>query len=99
MLPGHGSGAHLLALGTGGVPAAVLMCAASIDADPRPYLLPVLVVVLYTTALICYDEFMFHRKWCGRLETVLHRLLVFGNGSAWLAWMHWCFVRGGGCGV
>ena len=23
---------------------------------------------------------------------------VFGNGVAWLAWMHWCFVRGEGYG-
>jgi hypothetical protein len=43
--------------------------------------------------MICYDEFVFHRKRCGRYETMLHRLLVFGNGIAWLAWMHWCFVR------
>ena len=58
-------------------------------------LLPIIVVALFTATLICYDEFVFHRKRCGVYETLLHRLLVFGNGVAWLAWMHWCFVREG----
>lgn len=86
---------HLLALATGGFPLAVLMGWASLVPDPRFLLLPILVAVLYTTTLICYDEFVFHRKRCKRLETLMHRLLVFGNGGAWLAWMHWLFVEGG----
>jgi hypothetical protein len=90
--PEHHS--ELLAL-AGGLPLFVLMCAASVLPRPEVLLLPVIVVVLFTTAMICYDEFVFHRKRCGRYETVLHRLLVFGNGAAWLAWMSWCFVRGG----
>ncbi len=84
---------ELLALGGGGVPLFVLMAAASLVASPQFLLVPILVVVLFTTVLICYDEFVFHRKRCGTYETILHRLLVFGNGFAWLAWMHWCFAR------
>jgi hypothetical protein len=89
---------ELAALAGGGVPLFVLMAAASVLPRPQPLLLPILAVVLLTAALICYDEFVFHRKRCGAYETTLHRLLVFGNGLAWLAWMHWCFVRGGGHG-
>ncbi len=86
---------ELLALGAGGVPLFVLMALASLSAQPLNFLLPVVVLVLGITALICYDEFIYHRKRCGRLETALHRLLVFGNGLAWLAWADWVFVRGG----
>jgi hypothetical protein len=89
--PEHHS--ELLALAGGGVPLFVLMALASVISRPAALLLPVMVVVLFTTVAICYDEFVFHRKRCGRYETVLHRLLVFGNGLAWLAWSHWCFVR------
>jgi hypothetical protein len=82
-----------LALLGGGVPLFAMMAAASIVARPQALLLPILVVVLATTTVIAYDEFVYHRKRCGVYETFLHRLLVFGNGLAWLAWMHWCFVR------
>jgi len=85
---------ELLALGAGGVPLFVLMAAASVLERPALLLIPVSVCVLFTAVLICYDEFVFHRKRCGVYETMLHRLLVFGNGVAWLAWMNWCFVRG-----
>jgi hypothetical protein len=84
---------ELLALAGGGLPLFVLMSLASLLARPALLLIPVLIVVLFTTVMICYDEFVFHRKRCGRYETMLHRLLVFGNGAAWLAWTHWCFVR------
>jgi hypothetical protein len=84
---------ELIALGGGGVPLFVLMAVASLLTRPAVLLVPVLVVALFTTVMICYDEFVFHRKRCGRYETILHRLLVFGNGAAWLAWTHWCFVR------
>jgi hypothetical protein len=84
---------ELLALAGGGLPLFVLMAAASVVPRPQWLLIPVLLVLLFTAVLICYDEFVFHRKRCGAYETVLHRLLVFGNGIAWLAWMHWCFVR------
>ena len=72
----------------------MLMAAASVVPRPQLLLIPVLLVVLFTAVVISYDEFVFHRKRCGTYDTVLHRLLVFGNGIAWLAWMHWCFVRG-----
>jgi hypothetical protein len=84
---------ELAALAAGGVPLFGLMAIASFLRRPVVLLIPVMVVVLFTTVLICYDEFVFHRKRCGPAETVLHRLLVLGNGAAWLAWSHWCFVR------
>jgi hypothetical protein len=84
---------HLLALASGGVPLFALMAASSVLARPAVLLVPILVLVLYTATLICFDEFVFHRVRCTKLETLLHRLLVFGNGVAWLAWMNWCFVR------
>jgi hypothetical protein len=87
---------ELLALAGGGLPLFVLMALASLLERPHVLLIPILVVLLFTVVLICYDEFVFHRKRCGRYETLLHRLLVFGMGVAWLAWMHWCFVRGDG---
>ena len=87
--------AHLLALAGGGVPLFALMAAASISSQPAQFLVPVLVVLIYTTVMICYDEFVFHRR-CGRFETVAHRLLTCGNGLAFLAWAHWCFVREAG---
>jgi hypothetical protein len=84
---------ELVALAGGGLPLFVLMAAASVVPRPQLLLVPVLLVVLFTAVVISYDEFVFHRKRCGAYETFLHRLLVFGNGIAWLAWMHWCFVR------
>jgi hypothetical protein len=89
---------ELVALAGGGLPLFGLMAAASVVPRPELLLLPIIIVVLFTAATICYDEFVFHRKRCGRYETLLHRLLVFGNGLAWLAWMHWCFVRETGHG-
>jgi hypothetical protein len=83
--------AHLLALASGGVPLFVLLAFASLSPQPLRFLLPVLVLLIYTTVLISYDEFVFHRR-CGRYETAMHRLLTFGNGFAFLAWSHWCFV-------
>jgi hypothetical protein len=86
---------ELLAMAAGGGPLFVVMALASVSARPLLWLLPAVVIVMATTAMICYDEFVFHRKRCRWLETLLHRLLVFGQGVAWLAWAHWCFVRGG----
>src|SRR5688572_10274387 len=91
--PEHNS--HVAALAGGGVPLFALMAAASVIARPQVLLLPIIVVVGYTVVLICYDEFVYHRKRCGRFETVTHRMLTLGNGVAWLAWMHWIFVRHG----
>jgi hypothetical protein len=86
--------AHLAALGAGGIPLFFLMAGASLSTRPLGLLLPTLVVLILTVVLICYDEFLFHRR-CGRFEVLTHRLLTFGNGLAFLAWAHWCFVRGG----
>ena len=83
--------AHVLALASGGLPLFVLLAFASLSSQPLRFLLPVLVLLIYTVVLISYDEFVFHRR-CGRFETVMHRLLTFGNGLAFLAWTHWCFV-------
>jgi hypothetical protein len=86
--------AHLAALGGGGVPLFCLMAAASVSSRPLGLLLPILVVLILTVVLICYDEFLFHRR-CGVFEVLTHRVLTIGNGLAFLAWAHWCFVRGG----
>jgi hypothetical protein len=85
--------AHVAALGAGGIPLFVLMAAASLSTRPLSLLLPTLVALVLTVVMICYDEFLFHRR-CGRYEVLMHRLLTFGNGMAFLAWAHWCFVRG-----
>ena len=82
---------HRLALYTGGVPMLGLMIAATAF-EARWLLIPIIGVALWTTALICYDEFVFHRQRCSTHETWLHRMTVFGNGAAWLAWVHYCFV-------
>ena len=84
--------AHLLGLATGGIPLFVLMTLASLAARPALFLVPVLVFLIYTVVVVCYDEFVFHRR-CGWYETCLHRMLTFGNGLAFLAWVHWCFTR------
>ena len=85
---------ELIALAGGGFPLFCLMIFASASARPELYLLPIIIALLFTVAMICYDEFVYHRRACGRYETMLHRGLVFGNGAAWLAWMHWIYVRG-----
>jgi hypothetical protein len=77
----------------------VLMVAASLSARPLAWLLPAVGLVMATTVMICYDEFVFHRKRCRGFETILYRVLVLGQGVAWMAWAHWCFVRGGNHGM
>jgi hypothetical protein len=90
----HEHHSHMLALGAGGV-VFVLMTLASVADDSLPWLLPVIVALLVTVMLICYDEFAFHVRRCKSFETRLHRMLVFGNGAAFLCWLHWVFVAGG----
>jgi hypothetical protein len=84
---------EIVALALGGAPLAVIMAAASLSADPRPYLVPALVATMFTVACVCHDEFVYHRHACGRLESLFHRTLIFGNGLAFLAWFYWAFVR------
>jgi hypothetical protein len=89
--------AHFWALAAGGGSVCALMTIASVSARPLVWLLPVVVAVIGTVVLICYDEMVHHRRRRpGRYETALHRTLVLGNGAAFLAWAHWCFVRCGG---
>jgi hypothetical protein len=83
--------AEAAALGLGGVPMFVLMWLAMMHPKPTVWLIPILVVLIYTVVAISYDEFVFHIKRCGRLENAYHRMLVFGNGVAWLAWFHFIF--------
>ena len=83
--------AELAALSLG-VPLFALMATASIVADPHPWLLPIVAVALVMAGFIVFDETRFHRA-CGTYETVLHRLLVGGNGIAFLAWLSWCFAQ------
>lgn len=87
--------AHVAALAGGGIPLFILMALASVSSRPESFLVPVFIVVIFMVVLISYDEFIFHRR-CGFRETLCHRMLTFGNGLAFLAWVHWCFVRGGG---
>jgi hypothetical protein len=84
---------HLLALATGGG-VFLLMGIASVVEHPLTFLIPVIITLLTTAALICYDEFAFHIHRCKPFETILHRMLVFGNGATLLCWMHWTFVAG-----
>ncbi len=87
--------AHLAALAGGGLPLFGLMAVASVVERPGQWLVPILVVAMVTVVLICHDEYRYHRR-CGWTETLTHRLLTIGNGLAWLAWVHWCFVARGG---
>ncbi|WP_426492576.1 hypothetical protein [Hymenobacter sp. 102] len=85
--------AEAAALGLGGVPMFGLMWLAMMHPRPVIWLIPILLVLIYTVVAISYDEFVFHIKRCGPLETTYHRMLVFGNGIAWLAWFHFIFCR------
>lgn len=85
--------AEAKALGLGGLPMFILMWFAMMSHTPYYYLIPVIVVLIYTVVAICYDEFVFHIKRCGKLENVYHRMLVFGNGIAWLSWFHFIFCK------
>jgi hypothetical protein len=84
---------HILALGAGGIVFILMVVASWID-ESTLLLIPVVVMLITTVVLISYDEFAFHIKRCKPFETMLHRMLVFGNGAALLFWMHWLFVSG-----
>ena len=83
--------AELAALGLG-APLFGLLACASLAANPRAWLVPIVTVALVMSALIAFDETRFHRA-CGRYETVLHRVLVGGHAVAFLAWLSWCCGR------
>ena len=83
--------AEAAALGLGGLPLFILMCLATLSAQPNYYLIPILLVLVYTVVAICYDEFVFHRLRCGKTEQFYHRMLVFGNLLAWLCWIHFIY--------
>ena len=83
--------AEAKALGLGGVPMFVLMWCAMLNANPHYFLIPIIVVLIYTVVAISYDEFVFHIHRCGKTENLYHRMLVFGNGLAWLAWFHFIY--------
>lgn len=83
--------AEAAALGLGGVPMFLLMSAATLHAKPTIWLIPIIIVLIYTVVAISYDEFVFHIKRCGPVENAYHRMLVFGNGTAWLAWFHFIY--------
>lgn len=85
--------AEARALGLGGLPMFILMWLAMMSNAPTNFLIPILVVLIYTVAAICYDEFVFHIKRCGERENWYHRMLVFGNGLAWLSWFHFIFCK------
>lgn len=83
--------AEAAALGLGGFPMFILMWLATLSEHPNYYLMPIVIVLIYTVVAICYDEFVFHIRRCGKTETRYHRMLVLGNGLAWLAWFHYIF--------
>ena len=83
--------AEAKALGLGGLPMFILMWFAMMSDHPTRFLIPIIIVLIYTVVAICYDEFVFHINRCGKTETRYHRMLVFGNGFAWLAWFHFIF--------
>jgi hypothetical protein len=85
--------AEAAALGLGGIPMFILMWLAMMNSKPSNYLIPILIVLIYTVVAISYDEFVFHIKRCGKLETFYHRLLVFGNAIAWLSWFHYIYCK------
>ncbi|BAV06907.1 hypothetical protein FLA_2927 [Filimonas lacunae] len=80
--------AEAAALGLGGVPMFLLMWFAMMSGSPTKFLIPIMIVLIYTVVAISYDEFVFHIKRCKRLENIYHRMLVLGNGIAWLACFH-----------
>ena len=92
-IPAKEREAEAKALGLGGVPMFILMWLAMISANPSNYLIPILLVLIYTVVAISYDEFVFHIKRCGKTENIYHRMLVFGNGIAWLAWFHFIYCK------
>lgn len=85
--------AEAAALGLGGIPMFILMWFAMTSSKPSNYLVPILIVLIYTVIAISYDEFVFHIKRCSRIENTYHRMLVFGNGLAWLAWFHFIYCK------
>lgn len=85
---------ELISLGLGGTPVFVLMMAASRAADPRAFLTPIVLLTMFTVVMVCLDEFVYHRRACTRYEATLHKVLVFGNGAAFLAWFQWIVSRG-----
>lgn len=85
--------AEAKALGLGGVPMFLFMWLATMSSQPTNYLIPIILVLIYTVVAISYDEFVFHIKRCGRVENIYHGMLVYGNGLAWLAWFHFIYVK------
>jgi hypothetical protein len=90
-IPPKERAAEAAALGLGGIPMFILMWFAMMSENSKYYLVPIILVLIYTVVAISYDEFVFHRKRCGKRETLYHRMLVFGNGIAWLSWMHFIY--------
>lgn len=84
--------AEAAALGLGGIPMFILMSTAMLSEYKDWLLIPIILILIYTVVAICYDEFVFHRVRCGKKETVYHRMLVFGNGLAWLFWFQYIYV-------
>jgi hypothetical protein len=90
-IPKKERAAEAAALGLGGLPMFLLMWFAMLSSHPFNFLIPIIVVLIYTVTAISYDEFVFHIKRCGPLEHTYHRMLVFGNGLAWISWFHFIY--------
>lgn len=63
--------AEAIALGFGGIPMFILMWLGTFSESKELYLIPIIIVLIYTVVMICYDEFVFHQKRCGRTENLL----------------------------
>jgi hypothetical protein len=85
---------ELAALAFGGVPLFGLMAAASVMHDPRPLLVPIVLVLVFTVVAVVYDEVRFHRRRCTPFEHRLHRVLTLGHLGAFTAWLHYVYVEG-----
>jgi len=73
-IPKKERAAEAAALGLGGIPMFLLMWFATMSSSPTNYLIPILIVLIYTVVAISYDEFVFHIKRCGNTENTYHRI-------------------------
>ncbi len=63
-IPKRERDAEAMALGFGGVSMFVLMWFAMMSIKPSNFLIPILIILIYTVVAISYDEFVFHMKRC-----------------------------------
>ena len=82
---------HVAALAWGGL-LFFWMCGCSISHSRPSWVVPIVVTLMVTLVLICHDEFSFHSRRCKPCENLMHHTLTFGNGLAFLCWLHWLYA-------